>query len=46
MSDIMFMILGKDNVRTVAENLPTGSIAEFVNALSKTLLWTEARDVW
>ncbi|XP_014283394.1 bridge-like lipid transfer protein family member 3B [Halyomorpha halys] len=37
---------GKDHVRSLVETLPTGSIAEFVNALSKTLLWTEARDVW
>lgn len=36
----------KDNVRSLVENLPAGSIAELVNALSKTLLWTEARDVW
>ncbi|KAK9497050.1 hypothetical protein O3M35_004434 [Rhynocoris fuscipes] len=36
----------KDHVRTPVTSLPTSSVSELVNVLSKTLLWTEARDVW
>ncbi|XP_073986292.1 bridge-like lipid transfer protein family member 3B isoform X2 [Rhodnius prolixus] len=36
----------KDHVRTPVTALPTSSVSELVNVLSKTLLWTESRDVW
>ncbi|CAB0014013.1 unnamed protein product [Nesidiocoris tenuis] len=38
--------LGKDNVRPVIDDLQCDSVEELEGKLKRTLLWTEARDVW